>query len=291
MNVLILTKRAEHDYETLKLLEKFEAENITAQVCTFNLFDIVINNGIYYNGEPLTLPEIVLVRLGAGISRSELSVIRYFELAGIPCVNSSSSINLVQDKFQSSEMLSQSGIAVPTTMMAKFPIKNELIDQNIGFPCVLKVVVGSYGEGVYLCQSKQEYVRVIELVNALHNEKTLITQEYLGDRPGEDLRVFVVGDKVIGAMLRTAPQGDFRANITHGGTGQAFELTPEICDIALKTTAALGLTISGVDLLFDKRGFRVCEANSNPGFKGFDSYCNTDIAAEIVQYIKHRLNK
>jgi gamma-F420-2:alpha-L-glutamate ligase len=291
MNVLILTKRTEHDYETSRLIQKFEEENITAQVCTFSLFDIVINNGIYYNNQPLELPDLVLVRLGAGISRSELSVVRYFELAGVPCINSSASINLVQDKFQTSEILSHHGIAVPTTMMAKFPIKNNLVDVNIGFPCILKVVVGSYGDGVYLCQTQQEYVRVIELVNALHNEKTLITQEYLGDRPGEDLRVFVVGDKVIGAMLRTAPQGDFRANITHGGTGQAYQLTPEICDIALQTTRALGLTISGVDLLFDTRGFRVCEANSNPGFKGFDSYCDTDIAAEIVQYVKSLLQK
>lgn len=291
MSVLILTKREELDYETENLLIEFTRNNIEARVCAFNLFDIIINKGIYYKGEEITLPELVLVRMGSGITRSEISVIRYFESAGIPCINSSSSVNTVQDKFRTGEILSRNGIAVPTTMFAKFPIKHTLVEQHIGFPCILKVIVGSYGEGVYLCETQQEYNRVIELLNVLHNDKTLIVQEYLGDRPGQDLRVFVVGDTVVGAMLRTAPEGDFRANITHGGTGQEYTVTKEISEIALKTAKTLGLTIAGIDLLFDKRGFRVCEANSNPGFKGFNTYCGANIAQHIVNYIKQRLNK
>ena len=290
MSIIILTKNTKYEYETTSLIKEFNIKDVVVRVCQFKKFDIVINDGIYYDGAKLELPKLVLVRLGAGITRAELAIIRFFELAGVKVVNSSSSINLVQDKFQSSEMLHQAGIAVPSTMIARYPITNNLVEKHIGFPCILKVVVGSFGEGIYMCHSKQEYERVIEFANALHNEKVLIAQEYIDDRPGEDLRVFIVGDKVIGAMKRTAPIGDFRANITNGGTGEEFEVTPEVEKIALDTARVLNLQIAGIDLLFDKRGFRVCEANSNPGFSGFDKYCNTNVAKYIVEYALSLIN-
>ena len=114
-------------------------------------------------------------------------------------------------------------------------------------------------------------------------------QEYLGDAPGEDLRVLVIGGKVAGAMKRTAPEGDFRANITNGGTGAGYEITPEIDYIARETARVLGLTIGGIDLLFDSRGFRVCEANSNPGFSGFEKYCGIDVADIITEYLRYKV--
>jgi RimK family alpha-L-glutamate ligase len=288
-SVIILTKQTTIDYETSKLLANFIANGIEVSVRQFNNFDIVINQPIRYNGEDFPMPDLVLVRLGAGISSVELAVIRYFELHGIPCINSSTSINTVQNKFHTSQILSQANIAVPTTMLVHFPITNDLIATHIGFPCVIKVLVGSFGEGVYLCHSETEYKKLIEFLKNLDNDKKLLVQEFINDQPGEDLRVIVVGNKVIGAMKRTAPPNDFRANITIGGTGESFPVTAEIESIALATAQALGLEIAGIDLLFDKRGFRVCEANSNPGFNGFDHYCNTDVASEIVSYVIKRL--
>lgn len=290
MTVLILTKEKMFDYETTNLLKSFAEKDIRVRVCYFNKFDIILNHGIFYDGERMDRPSAVLIRLGAGISRAELSVIRYFELDGIECYNSSESINLVQDKFQSSEILAYAGIAVPHTMIVKFPSRTDLVEKTIGFPCIVKVIVGSFGEGVYLCKTKQEYIKFIEFVDAVHNEKTLIVQEYIDQHPGEDLRVFVVGGKVLGAMKRTAPADDFRANITNGGTGESFPVSKEIEQIALKTAAVLNLSIAGIDLLFDNRGFRVCEANSNPGFSGFDKYCNTNVAYEIASFIINKIN-
>lgn len=290
MSVIILTKQKEQDNETTQLLLRFIERDIPTRVCYFKNFDIVTNHGIFYDSQPLKLPKIVLVRLGAGISRAELAIIRYFELAGVKCINSSKSIDIVQDKFQTSEILSNNGVPVPTSMIAKFPSDITLVESTIGFPCIVKVVVGSFGEGIYLCHSKQEYINIIEFAEALHNEKTLIVQEYIGQRPGEDLRVFIINGKVLGAMKRTAPAGDFRANISHGGTGESFPVTPEIEEIALKTASLLKLDIAGIDLLFDPRGFRVCEANSNPGFAGFNKYCNADVATVIADYIQEELH-
>jgi gamma-F420-2:alpha-L-glutamate ligase len=102
--------------------------------------------------------------------------------------------------------------------------------------------------------------------------------------------VLIVGGKVLGAMKRTAPSGDFRANITNGGTGEAYPVTPEIAEIALNAANVLKLDIAGIDLLFDSKGFHVCEANSNPGFSGFEKYCNTDVAGAIVSFIESKLS-
>jgi len=293
MSILILSKQDRNEYETNRLVESFTSKGIEARVCHPDDFDIIVDrdikNGIKYKGHDMELPKLVLVRLGAGILPFQLAVVRHFEQAGVPCVNGSVAIETVKDKLRTSQILSRNGVAIPNTMLVRWPIEDRLVTDNIGFPCVVKVVTGSYGEGVHLCERKKDYKKLVEFVENLGNKKTMIVQEYLGDRPGEDLRVLVIGGKVFGAMLRTAPEGDFRANITNGGTGSKFEVTDEIDFIARETAKALGLDIAGVDLLFDDRGFRVCEANSNPGFSGFEKYCGVDVADAITEYVKFKI--
>jgi RimK family alpha-L-glutamate ligase len=294
MSVIIITKQSETDYETGRLLESFSVKNINVRVCHPDDFDIVVDRdirkGIKYKGEDVEIPQLVLVRLGAGILPFQLAILRHFEQAGVIVINGSVPIETAKNKMMTSQLLSRAGIPIPKTMMVRFPIQEKLIAENIGYPCVVKVVTGSYGAGVYLCEKKKDYKKLVEFIESLGNKKTLLVQEYLGDRPGEDLRVLVIGAKVVGAMKRSAPEGDFRANITAGGTGEAHEVTPEIDYIARETARALGLTIAGIDLLFDKRGFRVCEANSNPGFNGFEKYCGIDVADLITEYIKYKVN-
>lgn len=293
MSVIIITKQTTEDYETRKLVESFTAKEIQVRVCAPDLFDIIVDKdirkGIKYKGEDIELPQLVLVRLGAGILPFQLAVLRHFEQAGVTVVNSSVAIETVKDKLRTSQILSRHNIPIPNTMLVRYPIDDNLITENIGYPCVVKVVTGSYGAGVYLCEKKRDYKKLVDFIEKLGNKKTLIVQEYLGERPGEDLRVLVIGGQVIGAMKRTAPEGDFRANITNGGTGSLFEVTPEIDVIARETAQVLGLSIAGIDLLFDPRGFRVCEANSNPGFLGFEKYCKVNIADLITNYVKFKI--
>jgi RimK family alpha-L-glutamate ligase len=293
MTVIILTKLDRNEYESNRLVESFANKGITATMCHPDDFDIIvdrdIHKGLKYKGKDTELPKLVLVRLGAGILPFQLAVVRHFEQAGVMCVNGSEAIETVKDKLRSSQIMSKNGIAIPNTMMVRMPIDDGLVKDNIGFPCVVKVITGSYGEGVYLCEKHRDYKKLMEFIDILGNKKTMIVQEYLGDRPGEDLRVLVIGGKVIGAMRRTAPEGDFRANITNGGTGENYPLTNEIEYLARETARALKLDIAGIDLLFDNRGFRVCEANSNPGFAGFEKYCGVDVADIITEYIKFKI--
>jgi len=295
MTVLILTKQDRNEYENNRLVESFTNKNIAVTVAHPDDIDIIvthdIQSGLKLKGQELPMPRLVLVRLGAGILPFQLAVIRHFEQAGIMCVNSSVSIETVKDKLRTSQILSRHSIPIPNTMMVRFPIDEQLVKDNIGFPCVVKVVTGSYGEGVYLCERQRDFKKLMEFVDNLGNKKTMIVQEYMGERPGEDLRVLVIGGKVIGAMRRTAPEGDFRANITGGGTGEGFPLTDEIEFLARETAKVLGLDIAGIDLLFDKDGgFRVCEANSNPGFLGFEKYCGVDVADHLTDYVKFKIH-
>jgi len=295
MTVLILTKLDRNEYESNRLVESFAQKGITALMCHPDDFDIIVDRdirkGIKYKGQDLELPKLVLVRLGAGILPFQLAVVRHFEQAGVPCINGSLPIETVKDKLRTSQILSRAGIAIPNTMMVRMPIDDGLVETNIGFPCVVKVVTGSYGEGVYLCEKKRDYKKLMEFIDNLGNKKTMIVQKYMGERIGEDLRVLVIGGKVLGAMKRTAPEGDFRANITNGGTGENYPLTEEIEFLARETARALGLDIAGVDLLFDKHGFVVCEANSNPGFSGFENYCQVNVADAITEYIKFKVHQ
>jgi glutathione synthase/RimK-type ligase-like ATP-grasp enzyme len=90
-------------------------------------------------------------------------------------------------------------------------------------------------------------------------------------------------------MQRTAPKGDFRANITNGGTGAPYQLTSEIEHISRETAKVMGLDIAGIDLLFDVNGYKVCECNSSFGFEGFEKYVGIDVAKAIVEYVRLKL--
>lgn len=295
MTVLILSKQDRNEYETSRLVESFSNKSVSVTAFHPDDFDIVVDKdiqqGIKYKGQDYDLPKFSLCRIGAGILPFQLAVIRHFEQAGVSCINSSKSIETVKDKLRTSQILSRHGIPIPRTMMVRFPIDEQLVKEKIGFPCVVKVVTGSYGEGVYLCDRQRDFKKLMEFVNNLGNKKTLVVQQYMDTRPGEDLRVLVIGGKVLGAMKRTAPEGDFRANISNGGTGENFAVTDEIELIARETAKILDLDIAGIDLLFSREGYVVCEANSNPGFSGFERYCNIDVADQITDYVKFRMNQ
>lgn len=295
MTVLILSKQDRNEYETSRLIESFLAKNIKAESIHPDNFDIIVDHnisrGIKYHGQDFILPKLLLARLGAGILPFQLAVIRHFEQAGVMCVNSSYSIETVKDKLRTSQILSRHGIPIPKTMMVRLPIDDKLVENNIGFPCVIKVVTGSYGEGVYLCEKRRDYRKLMEFIDNLGNKKTMIVQQYMNYRPGEDLRVLVIGGKVIGAMKRIAPEGDFRANISNGGTGISYDINDEIEYLARETSKILNLDIAGIDLLFTETGFVVCEANSNPGFSGFEKYCGVDVADVITEYTKFKIQQ
>lgn len=293
MSILILSKKDENEYENRRLVESLADLGIPATIYHPDNFDVIVGkgtgHGIKYNGKEFDMPNLVLTRTGSGTTEFITAIVRQFEEENIRCINSSLSVEIAKDKMRSHQLLASHGLPIPNTMLVRFPVEVDIVDDMIGWPCVVKVISGSYGEGIYLCENKTSFKKMMEFVGNLNTPKTLLVQEYVSEKPGEDLRVFVVGGKVIGAMKRHAPEGDFRANISNGGYGEPFEVSSEIDFLAREAARICGLEIAGIDLLFDKNGYTICEANSAPGFEGFEKYCKVDIAGQIAQYLKYKL--
>lgn len=293
MSVWILSQHRD-SYENTRLLESFGRADIPVTLKHPDDFDIIVNRSknksIRYEGVSISMPKLVLTRTGAGTNYFSGAVMRQMEKFNIPTINSSDSINNVRDKLLAHQILSQHNIPTPKTMLVKFPVSSTVVEQEIGFPCIVKVVQGSYGKGVYLCHTQNMFEDLMDMVLNLGVKKTMIVQEYVDTAVGTDLRVWVVGGKTIGAMKRSGPPGEFRANITNGGTGEAYEVTNEIDLLCRETAKCLGLDIAGIDLLFDQEGFKVCEANSAPGFEGFEKYVGVNIAEHIVEYVRFKIN-
>jgi RimK family alpha-L-glutamate ligase len=293
MSILILSKKDESEYENRRLVQSLADLGIPATIYHPDKFDVIVGKntgyGIKYNGQEFDMPDLVLTRTGSGTTEFITAIVRQFEEENVRCINSSLSVEIAKDKMRSHQLLASHGLPIPNTMLVRFPVEVDIVDNMIGWPCVVKIISGSYGEGIYLCESKTSFKKMMEFVGNLDTPKVLLVQEYIDAKPGEDLRVFVIGGKVIGAMKRHAPEGDFRANISNGGHGEPFEVNSEIDYLAREAARICGLDIAGIDLLFDKDGYKICEANSAPGFEGFEKYCNVDIANEIAQYLKFKL--
>ena len=229
--------------------------------------------------------------MGASTTYFAFSIIREFERLGIPVINSSVSIDLVKDKLYSQQILSREGLPTPKTVLIKHPVNIDLIEKEIGFPCVVKNISGSQGKGVFIANSRSEFESQMDILESVNEKANIIIQEFMKDSFGKDVRVYVIGGRPIAGMLRQAQEGEFKANISQGGKGEKFELTNEVKWLAMKACKVLNLDIGGVDLLFDGEHFRICEVNSNPGFKGFESATKIDIPEQIFSWLRMELGK
>ena len=280
-------------YETNRLIEEFQKQDIEIQLVDPNTIDIFVNKdnkkSILVNGEPSDLPKFVFPRTGSGTSYYIKAVIRHFERMDIPVINSSDAIDNVKDKLYTHQILAQSNLDIPKTMLLRYPIDIDFVEKNIGFPVIVKKISGSYGRGVFLCEDKKSLRQLVTMAELTKKSYDIIIQEFIKDTWGKDLRVMVVNNKVIGCMMRQATDDDFRANITRGGEGFPYEVNEQIEWLSTESSKALGLDIAGVDLLFQNGGYKICEVNSNPGFEGMENFTNKNIAGEIVTFIKLKL--
>ena len=258
-----------------------------------NTIDIFVNKdnkkSILVNGEPSDLPTFVFPRTGSGTTYHIKAVIRHFERMGVTVINSSDSIDNVKDKLYSHQILAQSNLDIPKTLLLRHPIDVDFVEKHIGFPAIVKTISGSYGRGVFLAETKKQFKQLLTMAELTKKSYNIIIQEFIKDTWGKDLRVLVVNNKVVGCMMRQAKDDDFRANISRGGEGIPYEVNEQIEWLSVESAKALDLDIAGVDLLFDNGGFKICEINSNPGFEGMETFTKKNIASEIVQFIKMKI--
>lgn len=135
-----------------------------------------------------------------------------------------------------------------------------------------------------LAETKKAASSVIEAFYGLGNN--ILIQEYIKEAKGTDIRAFVVDGKVVGAMKRTAKEGEFRSNLHRGGSAEIVKLTRAEKESAISAAKAMGLTVAGVDMLPSARGPLILEVNSSPGLEGIETATGKDIAVEIIKYLE-----
>lgn len=234
-------------------------------------------------------PDAVIPRIGVALSGFGQILINALELAAIPTTTSSFGLVNSRDKFLAGQFLAGHGIAVPKTLAFASAYHIDAAIRTVGgYPFILKKLKGTQGNAVFLINDVDlAHKKIGKYIRKRH---PFLIQQYISESKGSDLRCFVVGGKVVGAMRRTAANGDFRANIHAGGKGEAVRLFPAEQEMAVKAASLLKLPIAGVDILQSENGPVLLEVNSSPGLQGIENATGKDIAAEIIRYIDFMVN-
>lgn len=240
---------------------------------------------VWYRGERLDSFDAAIPRIGASITGYGLAVIRQFEMMGAYCLTGSIPLGRSRDKLRALQLLSRKGIGMPVTGFAHdIDDARDLIRMVGGAPLVVKLLSGTQGKGVVLAETAKAAESVIEAFKELQAD--FLVQEFIREAGGSDIRCFVIGRKVVAAMRRVAPEGEFRSNLHRGGSAELVRLKPIERATAVKAAQCMGLKVAGVDILRSSRGPLVMEVNSSPGLRGIEGATNRDVARAIIEFIE-----
>lgn len=284
MRIIILS-RGRTLYSTQRLAEagrkrKHDVRVVDPYRCTFGVIDAQLV--LHSDGLPLDNTDIVIPRIGASSMPQGIPVLRHFELFGIRSLNTSQSIMLSRDKLATHQVLAANHINVPNTLSVRDPSQLASALDQVGLPLVIKLHTGTQGNGVMVAESEASATAMVHTLWGLGQE--VMIQEYIAEARGKDVRVFVVGDRIVGAMRRSAADGEFRANIHLGASAESIDVSEDIAEVALTTSKTLGLDIAGIDIIESARGPLVLEANSSPGLQGIEAATGLDIARTIIKH-------
>jgi ribosomal protein S6--L-glutamate ligase len=240
---------------------------------------------IHYNGEALTGYDAVIPRIGASVTFYGLAVLRQFEMMGVYPLNESVAIGRSRDKLRSLQILARDGIGLPVTAFAHDPKQaEEVLEVAGGAPAVVKLLEGTQGIGVVLADTKRSAKSIIEAFRGAN--VNILVQEFIKEAGGTDIRVLVVGGKVIASMQRTGAEDDFRSNLHRGGSASTIKITPEERSTAVRAARSMGLNVCGVDMLRSNHGPVVMEVNSSPGLEGVEKATGIDVAGHIIAFLE-----
>ncbi|TVR18056.1 MAG: 30S ribosomal protein S6--L-glutamate ligase [Balneolaceae bacterium] len=290
---IVILSRNRTLYSTKRLVEAIEARGHRAVVLDHLRCDIVIEQdkpAIFYNGEIIKNVHAVIPRIGASVTFYGAAVVRQFEMMGIPTAVESQALVRSRDKLRSLQIMARSDVGMPKTVFTNYSKEvAKIIDSVGGAPLIVKLLEGTQGYGVVLAPTKKAAESIIE---AFHSMKArVIVQEFIQEAKGADIRAFVVGNKVVGAMKRQGKEGEFRSNLHQGGTGKLIKLSKKEREVALTAAKAMNLSIAGVDMLQSERGPLVLEVNSSPGLEGIEKTTGKDIATEVIKYVEDLIEK
>jgi len=288
---LAILSRAKHAYSTRRLVQAAEERGHDVRVLdTLRLaIDLAGDEpDMLYRGKPLADFDAIIPRIGASITFFGLAVVRQFEQMDVYTPATAAGIANSRDKLRSIQVLAKHDIGIPGTTFVR-DRKDVLaaIELVGGAPVVIKLLEGTQGIGVILAPDKKVAEAVIETLQSA--KQNVLVQRFVAESRGRDIRAFVVGDRVVGAMRRSAQGDEFRSNVHRGGTTEALELDEEYERTAVRAAQIMGLRLAGVDMLEGNDGPLVMEVNSSPGLEGIETATDLDIAGAIVDYVANQI--
>ena len=232
--------------------------------------------------------DAIIPRLRPSVTFYGCALVRQFSSLGVPSLNSSDAIAASRDKLFASQLFIRNGLSMPVTGFAHSPLDTkELIDMVGGAPLIVKLLVGTKGQGVILAETNKAAEGVINAMKSLN--ANLLVQEFIREANGSDLRCFVVGGKVVAAIERRAAKGEYRANLHQGGVARKVRLDSGERKLAIAAARALGLTVCGVDIIRSNRGPLLLEVNSSPGLEGIEKATGKNVAGSIIGELERQL--
>lgn len=242
--------------------------------------------GVRYQGEYLGRPDAVIPRIGSSVTSYGAAVVRHFEMMKVYCVVTTDALLRARDKRTAAQYLASNGLPVPDSVFTAMPenvvsMLNLLGDQ---YPVVIKTLNSTQGQGVILGESFTSSQSIAEVLIRLREE--IMLQRFITEAKGKDIRVFVVGGKVVATMERSAQNGEFRSNLHRGASSHKVRISDEEEEIAIKASALLGLEVAGVDILRSEKGPLILEVNASPGLEGIEGTTGVDIAGHIIKFVE-----
>lgn len=227
------------------------------------------------------LPDLVFTRMGSSAPAPTLHVLQALESAGVPCVNGVEGLRRSRDKARAYLELARAGVPVPATSQ---PGRGGGAGSVPGPPWIVKLPVGTKGEGVMLAESAPALKAMIASLQGLGQAP--LVQEFIQEAGGADVRVLVLGGRASVAARRQGREGEFRSNLHLGGEARPVTLTADLARVAEAATEALGLDVAGVDLLESRRGPLVVEVNGSPGMTA-----SPEIVERLLDYLEGRVTR
>ncbi|HET6437973.1 MAG TPA: RimK family alpha-L-glutamate ligase [Anaeromyxobacter sp.] len=236
---------------------------------------------LYHRRRPFPRTDVVVPRIGLSINQYGLAVVNQLQLMGVPVLNEARAISASRNKMRVLQLLAASGVRVPHTVMASEPSGlKEMVRHVGGVPVLLKLLSPNEKAGLMVCETRQALESALEAI--LRLGQNTVVQEYLRDARGRDLRVLVVGGRVLAALRRRPRLGKLARTLRQGARFEATELKPAWARTAVEAARVVGLEVCAVDMLDVKGGPRVFEVNSSPGIREAEEVCGVDVAGAIV---------
>jgi len=250
------------------------------------------NPTVSYKGEDLGKYDAIIPRIAANMTRYGTAIVRQLEMQGVYTVSSSIAINRSRDKLRSLQLLAKAGVGIPKTVFSRNSVDiDSLIDKLGDMPVIIKLARGTHGNGVVLAESRKAAKSVLQAFYLTNEDGTnVLLQEFVKESAGTDIRVFVVGGRVVASMQRKSLDDDFRSNLHKGGEGTKVKLTDEETKMAIKAAKAMGLNVAGVDMMRSERGPLILEVNASPGF-GIEKVTGRDVATPIIEYVEQNAKR